>query len=98
MLPLCVAGIDLSQAAAYGETLFINRQIAHSLSGIAWNTPEMGVALREFIHRVGWGRQVRGNKKFRSLIAEAGATPGHARGLTTLRIFARRASARVLST
>ena len=70
MLPLCVAGIDLSQAAAYGETLFINRQIAHSLSGIAWNMPEMGVALREFIHRVDWGRQVRGSD----------VTPCHPRG------------------
>ena len=38
----------------------------------------MGVALREFIHRVGWGRQVRGNETFRSLTAEtaAGVTPG----------------------
>src|SRR5262249_13208143 len=53
MLPLCVEWIDFNQAPPYGETLFVNRQIANTLGGAACNTSQMGLALRRFGRSVG---------------------------------------------
>jgi hypothetical protein len=44
MLPLRVVRIDFGEAPAYGETLFVNRQITDTLNGAGLNTSPLEVA------------------------------------------------------